>query len=47
MNWLAEFISYTVAFIVLLMAVGYALHVTSLQYPEKEEDYDNDNRLDD
>jgi hypothetical protein len=38
MNWLTEFISYAIAFIVLLMAVGYALHVTSLQYPEKEEE---------
>jgi hypothetical protein len=38
MNWLAEFLSYTIAFIVLLMAVGYALYVTSLQYPEKEEE---------
>jgi hypothetical protein len=35
---MTEFISYTIAFIVLLMAVGYALHVTSLQYPEKEEE---------
>jgi hypothetical protein len=33
-----EIISYTVAFAVIVFAVAYALHVASLQYPEKEEE---------
>jgi hypothetical protein len=33
-----EIISYIVAFAFIVFAVGYALHVASLHYPEKEEE---------